>query len=411
MENNMTSTEQNRSVPQLRFPEFEYNWATKKIKNIFSIFNGYAFSSSDSVDNGTLWVKIADVGIQEMKTDSLSYLPNSFIEKHTKFTLKTGDYVVALTRPILSGKLKVARINEFFNNSLLNQRVGKLISNENLDYVYYLLQNKRLIKSIENNISGSDPPNLSPHEINNIKVALPTLPEQTRIATFLTAVDKRINQLQKKKAELEQYKKGVMQKIFAREIRFKDENGNDFPDWEEKKIKELFNFKQGVQCGIKKQCLNQNDGQVRFIRIVDLTKADEPIRYIDDPGEEHHVNNNDLFMVRYGNAGLIGYNYQGVIANNLFRILPINKELIYNKFYFFVFKMMQIKLEALASSSTMPALNFKALESLKLPYLKKAEQQKIASFLSAIDKKIEKTEQQIEASQQWKQGLLQKMFV
>jgi type I restriction enzyme S subunit len=80
--------------------------------------------SNNSINEGVLWVKIADVGVQKMKKDSLSYLPDIFLQKHTKFILKENDYVVALTRPILNGKLKLAKIDSFFNNSLLNQRVG-----------------------------------------------------------------------------------------------------------------------------------------------------------------------------------------------------------------------------------------------------------------------------------------------
>lgn len=196
-------------------------WEKKKLGDIFSIFNGYAFSSDDATENGVFWIKIADVGIQKMKQDSLSFLPSDFVEKHKKFILKKGDYVIALTRPILNGELKVAPIDDYFNNSLLNQRVGKLVSENNLIFIYYMLQLKWLIKSIENNIAGTDPPNLSPKEIDFIKINIPKIKEQQKIGSFLSGIDKEINALEKELIALQKQKQGLMQQLLTGKLRVK----------------------------------------------------------------------------------------------------------------------------------------------------------------------------------------------
>ena len=232
-------------IPKLRFKEFSDKWEVKKVEKIFSLFNGYAFSSFKSTTDGTLWVKIADVGIGMMKKDNLSYLPLDFIKKHKKFLLKEGDYVVALTRPILNRKLKIAKIDNYFNNSLLNQRVGKIETENNIHFVYFLLQKSKLINLIENSIAGSDPPNLSPKEINSIKQLIPSLDEQQKITSFLASVDKKITQLENKKDLLTKYKKGVMQQIFNQELRFKDDNENDYPEWRNGRIDEFGYFYYG----------------------------------------------------------------------------------------------------------------------------------------------------------------------
>ncbi len=191
------------------------NWEKKKLGEVFSIFNGYAFASEDAVSEGVLWVKIADVGIQEMKRDNLSYLPNEFLQKYEKFILKKGDYVIALTRPILSGELKISPIDDFFNNSLLNQRVGKIISNNNTTFIYYMLQLNWLIKTIENNIAGTDPPNLSPKEIDFIRVEIPSLEEQNKIADFLSVIDEKISQTERQLQQVKIWKKGLLQNMFC----------------------------------------------------------------------------------------------------------------------------------------------------------------------------------------------------
>lgn len=204
---------------ELRFRDEKGNdypiWEEKKLGEVFSIFNGYAFSSSSSVDIGTVWVKIADVGIQKMKKESLSFLPKVLLEKHSKYILKKGDFVIALTRPILNGKLKISMIDDFFNYSLLNQRVGKIVSKNNKTYIYYLLQQDWFIKSIENNIAGTDPPNLSPKEIDYIDLNIPHLKEQSKIANFLSKIDEKINSVNKQIKKTKTYKKGLLQKMFV----------------------------------------------------------------------------------------------------------------------------------------------------------------------------------------------------
>jgi len=114
-------------------------------------------------------------------------------------------------------------------------------------------------------------------------------------------------------------------------------------------------------------------------------------------------------MVRYGTPGVLGYGYEGTIANNLFRLIP--ETITCNKFYYFVLDFLKKELSSLAGSSTMPALNFSSLGLLKIPIPCLEEQTKIANFLSAIDDKINLCNTQIEKTEQWKKGLLQKMFV
>ena len=180
-------------------------------------------------------------------------------------------------------------------------------------------------------------------------------------------------------------------------------------DWEVKNIKDCFDFKQGVQCAVNLQSLQQTDGTVRFIRIVDLTQPDELPRYIADPGVSHHVKKDDLFMVRYGSPGLVGYGYEGVIANNLFRLLP--KIDICSKLYKYILTDLHDEIVALSSSSTMPAVNFTALSMLQLPLPPTiAEQERIAGALSSIDTLIGALTEQIEKKHHIKQGAMQQLL-
>jgi len=113
--------------------------------------------------------------------------------------------------------------------------------------------------------SDSARPNLSLTDLRNLSFIVPTLLEQRKIAEFLTAVDGRIQQLSQKKALLEDYKKGVMQQLFTQAIRFKDDHGNDFPDWEEKTLGDLLTFKNGFNAE-----KSQYGTGVKFINVLDV---------------------------------------------------------------------------------------------------------------------------------------------
>lgn len=168
-------------VPKLRFPEFSGDWEGIRGKEIFNVLGGGAFSSKDSCENGVKWLKIANVGINKIENNDISYLPNEY-QKYEKYLLKKKDIVIALTRPILSSKLKIALIDDYFDNSLLNQRVGKVIPSKNgiKNFIYYLLQLKKNINYIENQISGTDPPNLSIKDLINIPLSVPPTIEQQK---------------------------------------------------------------------------------------------------------------------------------------------------------------------------------------------------------------------------------------
>ena len=93
------------------------------------------------------------------------------------------------------------------------------------------------------------------------------------------------------------------------------------------KLGDIACFSQGIQVAIDKQYNKIEEGYVRFLRIIDYTQNKDEIRYIDNPGERYLVNNNDVVMIRYGDAGKVVKGYEGAIANNLFKIC-IDEKLI-----------------------------------------------------------------------------------
>ncbi len=194
-------------------------WNEKRASSLFQIQGGFAFKSTDSMSYGVRWLKIANVGLGNVKWDEKSYLPEEFLQLHKNFCLNNGDIVVAMTRPLLSGVLKIAQLSVDDSPCLLNQRVGRLQPKEGVskDFLFHVMKTRRLAYKLESDLLGTDPPNLSIKTFKNIKIPLPPLPEQKAIAELLStwdeALDKTERLIQAKEANL----KGQIQRIMGKE--------------------------------------------------------------------------------------------------------------------------------------------------------------------------------------------------
>ena len=183
-------------------------------------------------------------------------------------------------------------------------------------------------------------------------------------------------------------------------------------EWEEKRLGEIFKFSQGLQVDIENQFLIKTSTRERFIRIIDITQKINEIRYVEKISNNYMVNIDDIFIVRYGaSVGTIGFGYHGIIANNLFKLIKLDEN-IFSKFFYFQFNTEKFKNNLLqtSSSTSMPALNFKGINKINVCLSTLQEQEKIADFLSSVDKKISLTEEKLELFKNYKKGIMQKIF-
>lgn len=175
------------------------NWKNIKASELFKIQGGAAFKSEDSSTEGIRWLKIANVGFNKIKWNDISFLPESFRENYKNVCLEENDIVVAMTRPLLQNRLKIAKISKEDSPCLLNQRVGRILPNNliNKEFLYQLLRTKKMAYKVESDLLGTDPPNLSIKTFNNINIPIPPLPEQRAIADILSTWDEAIEKMDK----------------------------------------------------------------------------------------------------------------------------------------------------------------------------------------------------------------------
>jgi type I restriction enzyme S subunit len=242
-------------------------WNAIPAKEVVEFFGGYGFSSRLASNDGTKWLKIANVGINEIEWDAVSYLPEYLLKSFKEYSLAENDVVMALTRPLLGDQLKVAKIDSKDLPALLNQRVAKLKpkSSTNLNYIYYSIQREDFIAAMNLKMAGTDPPNIGTNALGKIFVALPEdEKEQTAIANALSDVDALLTELEKLIAKKQAIKTATMQQLLTGKTRLPQfatyiegekqgqlkgtkpsELGEIPEDWDVHKIGTLFNITAG----------------------------------------------------------------------------------------------------------------------------------------------------------------------
>jgi type I restriction enzyme S subunit len=395
------------NIPQLRFKEFEGEWKIDIIGNTCTVKTGGS-DTQDRIENGMYPF----------------FVRSNTVERINKFSfdgeaiLTSGDGVgVGKNFHYIDGKFdyhqRVYALREFRNGYS-----GKFIYHFFSEKFY-----KRVIKLSAKNSVDSVRMNM----ITEMKISLPSLPEQQKIASFLSAVDEKIQQLTRKGTLLEQYKKGVMQQLFSGKLRFKDENGNDYAAWEEKKCGEVTSYTKGFAFKSKDY---QNFG-VRIIRVSDLLsssiKVDNEKVFISYEKakiyDKYKLEKGNIIITTVGSKpdmlesavgrGIIIHNEnEGLLNQNMLKFENIKGvdnrfliNMINTKRYQYFLKDIARGNANQANITVVDLLNYKIV----LPSFQ--EQQKIADFLSGVDAKIESVNQQINQTQSFKKGLLQQLFV
>ena len=220
-------------VPALRFNEFDGDWRDLKFGKLGELKGG-GTPSTDNPDfwEGSIpWISSSDVNEGDITNLNITrYITNKAITESATKIIPKGS--VLFVSRVGVGKLAVSK-----EDLCTSQDFANLIPSKDSSYFigYYFIARNKLLHQYSQGTSIKGFTNV---DLKSISINIPSLPEQQKIASFLSAVDEKIQQLSKKKALLEQYKKGVMQQLFSGQLRFKNENGNPYPDWEEKRLGE-----------------------------------------------------------------------------------------------------------------------------------------------------------------------------
>lgn len=241
-------------------------------------------------------------------------------------------------------------------------------------------------------------------------INIPTLPEQQKIADFLSSVDAKIDAVKRKLNALERYKKGLMQQIFSQKIRFKQDDGSDFPEWEEKRLGDITKTFSGGTPSVGNP--NFYNGAIPFIKSGEISfceVADTITELGLQKSSAKMVNKGDLLYALYGaNSGETAIAQISGAINQAILCIQSNQNIYY--LYSFLLKSKEIIRKTYLQGGQ-GNLSAEIVKSIMIPLPSLPEQQKIADFLSSVDAKIDAIKSQVEKLEAFKKGLLQQMFV
>ena len=399
-------------LPNLSFPDFAKAWELQKLGDFYSFKNGIN-ADKNQYGKGFKFINVLDVlqtlpitsnsirGLVEVNTTILER--NAVVRGNLLFQRSSETRKEVGTSNVYLGDDTVT-----FGGFVIRGTPQKKI---NAVYMNYLLKSSKARKEIVTKSGGSTRYNVGQETLSSVNIFIScNEKEQQQIASFLTSVDSKISQLTEKHRLLNKYKKGVMQKLFSQQLRFKDEDGEAFPEWEYKKGNKLFkavsNKKHNSDLPIL--AITQNQGAIpRELINYEVQVTDNSVA-----GYKVVEKGDFIISLRSFQGGIEFSNYKGICSPAYIILQP--NVVIDNVFYQRYLKThnfiqeMKKRLEGIRDGKI---LSYKYFSEIELPFPSFKEQQKIAQFLQSIDKKIDVVAQQVEQTKQFKKGLLQQMFV
>ena len=402
-------------IPQLRFPEYSANWSQR-------LLSDFLIPTLREIEKPK--VNYLAIGLRShckgtfQKPDS----DPSKIAMEKLFRVKENDLIVNIT---FAWEGAIAIVKENDEGGLVSHRFPTYTFDTNITSHHFFKHqfiNKRFRYMLDLISPGGAGRNrvMSKKEFVKLKVPLPSVGEQQKIAAFLTAVDNKIEQLSKKQALLGSWKKGLMQQIFSQAIRFKADDGSAFPVWEEKNIVELAKTSIGLVTSMTPYYVDKGVPLIRNNDIFQNKIRKEKLIRLDYEFDQLNKNRrlftNDIVTVHTGNIGasaVIDEELNGCQGFATLNTRIKNQNEISSSFLCWYYNSTRnIKYAlSMATGDGRSNYNLKDFNKATIPVPSLPEQTKIAAFLTAADNKIEQVGKQFDESKQFKKALLQQMFV
>ena len=410
-------------IPRLRIDGYSEDWIEVKIGDLYSNLrtgNTPSRRVKDFFGGHIPWVTSGELNRGKISDTAEKITQEAATSANLKL-YPIGTFFMAITgleAPGTRGKCGIIQIPATTNQSCLAFEESDKVSNRFL-FHWYLHNSERLYQKFA---QGTKQESYNNKIVASFRIFIPSQKEQNEITHLLDIVDQKINLLTKKKEALETYKKGLMQKIFSQELRFKREDGTEYPNWTTVNLSDVCKIfgRIGFRGYTVKDIVDKGEGAITIspsditnnkINFDDCTYI-SMAKYEESP--EIKIFNGDILLVKTASIG------KSAIVKNLEERATINPQfvvlkeiLLDNDFLYYQLNYSDFKrqIQKIAAGGVLKTISQEHLKALSVLKPSKEEQIKIFKALSSADKYIEKIELQIELSKKQKQGLLQQMFV
>ena len=382
------------NIPKLRFPEFSGEWEEKKLGECLTLLYGKDWKDKSSTKK--LYPVLGTGGV-------ISYIDEFIYDKPCVLIGRKGS----INNPVFIDKPFWTVDTQFYS---------KIHEGYSPKFLYYIFCTENWSKHDE----STGVPSLSAKNVENTHKHIPSYSEQQKIADFLANVDSIITAETKILNTLQKKKKALMQKLFTQQLRFKSDDGKDFPAWEEKCIDEIAECIAGATPDTKKNEYWENgtipwmsSGEVNKKYVYETDRTITQLGYKKCSTKMIPVNTVVIALAGQGKTrGTVALTKIELCTNQSLCAI-INKS-EYNSEYLFHYLSSQYQeLRKISSGgdASRGGLNLKLVGSYRVPLPCKAEQQKIADCLSSLDSLIQTQQKVVTSWQQRKKALLQQMFI
>ena len=391
-------------------------------KDFLKIKSGFGFKLKEYTESGVPLIRIDNVGYGKITDENLCYLPKSYLEKYKNFTLKKGDILLALNRPITNNQLKIGKVNT--EPAILYQRVGCIESiNDSflLDFYYFYLQSPIFIKKLSSILVGSDQPYIKSSEFSKIYFPQPPFKEQKKIASILSIVDELIENTDHLINSYTLLKNGLMQTLLTKGIghtKFKKTEVGEIPEeWEVKRLNEISIKMQsgGTPLSTIRDYYN---GDIPFVKVEDITNSGKYLKStltkISILGLKNSsawiVPINSILYSMYASIGFLSINKIEVSTNQAVINIIVNNKIAIIEYIYYQLLFMKNRILKFIDQTTQKNLNADKVRKFLIPIPKIEEQQKIAFILSAVDNYIDIYKEKRVYLNLLKKGLMQQLL-
>ena len=402
-------------TPKLRFKEFSGDWESKKVASVFDRVSNKVDVIEDEYYE-QIGIRSHGKGIFYKEPVSGKELGNKRV-----FWVEPDVFVVNI---VFAWEQAVAKTTQNEVGMIASHRFPMYRPKENildLDYITQLFKTPKgkFLLGLASPGGAGRNKTLGQKEFDNLDIVLPSCKEQKKISTFISLIDKKIMKQGEKVDTLKFYKKGMMQKIFSRVLRFKDDDSSDYPEWEAKKLGDIGIFASGT--GFSEKYQGHSNLPIKVFKVSDMNLLGNNKYMINANNtisndilkemKSKSINKPSIIFAKVGAAIFLErkriVTTEFLIDNNMMAFIPDDK----NNIEFIHSLMNNIQLSRYAQVGALPSYNASDISSIKVKIPCLDEQNKISKILCALDNKIEKEQDKLDSLNEYKKGLLQQIFI